>query len=89
MQNSNSRSVQRTLVNESLEEERWSCLGFISIEVLDIRPSVWHLPLSDELLDRVYEALDEQKKRAFDRLPSVDGLTHIGWSLAKAKHLRF
>jgi hypothetical protein len=40
MQNSNSNAVQLTLQNEKLEENKWSCLGFISIDVLGVEPSV-------------------------------------------------
>lgn len=65
MQNSDSKSLQSTLQNEK-EENRWSCLGFVSIEVLEIEPFIWRLPLSGELRDRVYEDLQEQEKKIFD-----------------------
>ena len=55
-----------TFQNEKLEENRWNCLGFVSIEVLGIEPLVWHLPLSGELRDRVYEDLGEQGNKTYD-----------------------
>jgi len=66
MQNSNSKTQQMTLENEILEENKWSCLGFVSIEILRIEPFIWHLQLSGELRDRVYEALMEQENKTFD-----------------------
>jgi hypothetical protein len=66
MQNSNSKTLQLTLKNEKLEENKWSCLGFVSIEVLGIEPFIWHLQLSGELLDRVYDDLQEQESKSFD-----------------------
>jgi len=66
MQNSNSKTSQLTLENEILEENKRSCLGFVSIEVLQIEPFIWHLPLSGELRERVYEALREQKDKTYD-----------------------
>jgi len=66
MQNSNSKTSQMTLENEILEENKWSCLGFVSIEVLCIEPFIWHLPLSGKLRERVYDALREQENKTFD-----------------------
>lgn len=66
MQNSNSKISQLTLENERLEENKWSCLGFVSIEVLQIEPFMWHMPLSGELRERICEALMEQENRAYD-----------------------
>jgi hypothetical protein len=66
MQNSNSKISQLTLENEKLEENRWSCLGFVSIEVLGIEPFIWHLPLLGELRERVYDALREQEDKTYD-----------------------
>lgn len=66
MQNSNSKVAQLTLENEKLEENKWRCLGFVSIEVLQIEPFIWHLSLSGELRDRVYEALSEREYETYD-----------------------
>jgi len=66
MQNSNSKILQLTLQNEKLEENRWHCLGFVSIEALSVEPFVWRLSLSDELRERVYEALEEQEDKTYD-----------------------
>jgi hypothetical protein len=66
MQNSNSKIQQLTLENEKLEENKWSCLGFVSREVLEIEPFIWHLSLSGELRDRVYETLGEQQDKTYD-----------------------
>ncbi len=66
MQNSNSKTQQLTLENERLEENKWSCLGFVSIDVLQIEPFVWRLPLSGELRDQVYEDLSEQEDKTYD-----------------------
>ncbi len=66
MQNSNSFRVQLTLENEKLEENKWSCLGFVSIEVLEIEPCVWRLSLSGDLRERVYEELREREDEAYD-----------------------
>jgi len=60
MQNSNSKPQQLTLLNEMLEENKWSCLGFVSMEILGIEPFIWRLLLSGELRDRVYEDLGER-----------------------------
>jgi hypothetical protein len=61
MQISNSNQIQMTLENEKLEENKWTCLGFVSIDVLEIEPFTWRLSLSGELRERVYEALNEQE----------------------------
>jgi len=66
MQNSNSKIIQQTLLNEKLGENKWSCLGFVSIDLLGVEPLVWHLSLSGELRDRVYEALSEQENETYD-----------------------
>ncbi len=66
MQNSNSKTSQMTLENERLEENKWSCLGFVSIEILQIEPFIWRLPLSGDLQDRVYEALSEREYETHD-----------------------
>jgi hypothetical protein len=66
MQNSNPNAVQLTLQNEKLEENKWSCLGFVSIEVLEIEPFIWRMLLCGELRDRVYEDLGEQENKIFD-----------------------
>jgi hypothetical protein len=66
MQISNSKISQLTLENEKLGENMWSCLGFVSIEVLGVVPSIWRLALSGELRDRVYDALSEQKHETYD-----------------------
>jgi hypothetical protein len=65
MQNSNPNLIQLTLENEKLDENKWSCLGFVSIEVLQIEPYVWHLTVSGELRERVYESLSKQEKETF------------------------
>jgi len=64
MQNSNSKTLQLTLLKEGLEENSWSCLGFVSIEVLGIEPFIWRLLLSGELRDRVYEDLGEREDKS-------------------------
>ena len=61
MHNSNSKTSQETLQNEKLQENKWSCLGFVSIDVLGIEPVVWRLSLSPELRERVYEDLSERE----------------------------
>jgi len=66
MQNSNSKTLQLTLLNEGLEENRWSRLGFVSIEVLGIEPFIWRLLLSGELRDHVYEDLSEREGKVYD-----------------------
>lgn len=66
MQNSNSKTLQLTLENEKLEENKWSCLGFVSIEVLQIEPFIWHLSLSGELRNRVYDDLQERENKTYD-----------------------
>jgi hypothetical protein len=66
MQNSNSKISQLTLENGELKENRWTCLGFVSIDVLEVEPFVWHLSLFDDLRERVYEALREREERVFD-----------------------
>lgn len=66
MQNSNSKTAQLTLENEVLEENKWRCLGFVSIEVLQIEPFIWHLSLSGDLRNRVYDDLQEQENKSFD-----------------------
>ena len=66
MQNSNSNAIQMTLQNEKLEENKWSCLGFVSIEILEVEPFVWRFSLSGELRERVYEALREQEDKTYD-----------------------
>jgi hypothetical protein len=66
MQNSNSSAIQLTLQNEKLEENKWSCLDFVSIEVLEIEPFIWRMPLCGELRDRVYEDLREQENETFN-----------------------
>jgi hypothetical protein len=65
-QNSNSKTLQLTLENEKLEENKWSCLGFVSIEVLGIEPFMWRLTLSGELRERVYEDLNEREDETHD-----------------------
>jgi hypothetical protein len=57
MQNSNSQLKQKTLDGQEFGENRWSCLGFVSIEVLGIEAFVWRLPLVGELREHVYEDL--------------------------------
>ena len=66
MQNSNSKTSQMTLENERLEKNKWICLGFVSIEILQIKPFIWRLPLSGDLRDRVYEALSEREYETYD-----------------------
>ena len=66
MQNSNLKPQQLTLLNEMLEENKWSCLGFVSIGVLGIEPFVWRLLLSGELRDHVYEDLSEREGKVYD-----------------------
>jgi hypothetical protein len=66
MQNSNSRRVQLTLQNEEVEENKWCCLGFVSIEVLEIEPFIWRLSLSGDLRERVYAELRGQEDEAYD-----------------------
>ncbi len=63
MHNSNSQLKQKSLDGQEFEENRWSCLGFVSIEVLGMEAFVWRLPLVGELRERVYEDLGERKAR--------------------------
>ena len=60
MHNSNSQLAQKSLDGEELEENKWSCLGFVSIDVLGIEPFVWRLSLFREVRERVYEELCER-----------------------------
>jgi hypothetical protein len=66
MQNSNSKTSQLTLQNEKLQENKWTCLGFVLIEVLGVEAHVWRLALVGELRDRVYEDLSERDRETYD-----------------------
>ena len=63
MHNSNSKTSQMSLQNEKLQENKWSCLGFVSIEVLGVQDFVWRLALEGELRERVYEDIGERETK--------------------------
>lgn len=60
MHNSNSQQTRESLDGDELEENRWSSLGFVSIDVLDVEPFAWRLSLFREVRERVYEELCER-----------------------------
>jgi len=61
MRNSNSQLIQKSLDGEGFEENKWSCLGFVSRDVLEIEAFVWRLTLAGELRERVYEDLGDRE----------------------------
>jgi len=63
MHNSNSQLIQKSLDGEEFEENKWSCLGFVSIEVLGVQDFVWRLALEGELRERVYEDIGERETK--------------------------
>jgi hypothetical protein len=58
--NSNSQLKQKTLDGQEFEEYKWSCLGFVSRDVLETEAFVWRLTLAGELRERVYEDLGDR-----------------------------
>jgi hypothetical protein len=61
MHNSNFQLTQKSLDGEGFEENKWSCLGFVSIEILGVEAFVWRLAIAGELRERVYEDLSERE----------------------------
>ena len=59
MHNSNLQLRQITLSGEIIEEEKFCVLGFVSIDVVDLKKDVWFSKLGSEQISNVEEYLNK------------------------------
>jgi hypothetical protein len=62
MHNSNRDSIQISLSGEVLPEEKFSVLGFVSIDVLGLAKDIWFSVLSSEQVSLIDEFLSESRQ---------------------------
>jgi hypothetical protein len=62
LHNSNKRMVQVSLSGEVIPEEKFSVIGFVSIDVIALTKDVWFKMLNSEQIDLVDQFLSESKR---------------------------
>jgi hypothetical protein len=62
LHNSNKRVVQISLSREFLQEEKFSALGFVPVDVIGLTRDVWFRMLDSEQIDSVERFLSESKR---------------------------
>jgi hypothetical protein len=60
MHNSNLQLRQITLSGEIIEEEKFYVLGFVSVDVVNLKEDVWFGKLDSEQISNVEEYLDKR-----------------------------
>jgi hypothetical protein len=60
MHNSNHKLRQITLSGEIIEEEKFYVLGFVSVDVVNLKEDVWFGKLDSEQISNVEEYLDKR-----------------------------